>query len=89
MLYLASLRVGASFRRKSQGACTLNPTDAKPLSEVQRRADRTAKELAECVDLSPSQGARRRARLEAERFIVGYRARLDPAKLGLSVQALI
>jgi DNA-binding Lrp family transcriptional regulator len=80
---------GASFRRKSQGACTLNPIDAKLQSEVQRRADSTAEELAVCLDLSPSQGARRRAWLEAERFIVGYRARLDLAKLGLSVQALI
>lgn len=67
----------------------MDSTDAKLLSEVQRRADITAQELAERLNLSPSQCARRRARLEAEGYIAGYRARLDPAKLCLSVQAFV
>lgn len=64
-------------------------TDARLLAEVQRRADITAQELGEVLNLSPSQAARRRARLEGEGVIAGYRARLDPVRLGLSVQAFV
>jgi DNA-binding Lrp family transcriptional regulator len=67
----------------------MDSTDARLLAEVQRRADITAQELGEVLSLSPSQAARRRARLEAEGVIVGYRARLHPAKLRLTVQAFV
>ncbi|MFD1810370.1 Lrp/AsnC family transcriptional regulator [Gemmobacter lanyuensis] len=63
--------------------------DTRLLAELQRRADITAQELAEVLNLSPSQVARRRARLEAEGVIAGYRARLDPRHLGLTVQAFV
>ena len=66
----------------------IDPTDSRLLAAVQRRADITAQELAEVLNLSPSQAARRRARLEAEGVILGYSARLDAGKLGLTVQAL-
>lgn len=39
------------------------------------------------LNLSPSQAARRRQRLEAEGMIAGYAARLGPTALGLTVQA--
>lgn len=64
-------------------------TDLKLQAALQRRADRTAQELGEHLNLSPSQAARRRARLEAQGVIAGYRARLDPARLGLDVQAFV
>lgn len=67
----------------------MDSLDARLLAELQRRADITAQELGEILNLSPSQAARRRARLESEGLIVGYRARLDPARLGLSVQAFV
>lgn len=67
----------------------LDSTDTRLLAEVQRRADITAQELADLLNLSPSQTARRRARLETEGIIKGYRARLDPVKLGLTVQAFV
>lgn len=67
----------------------LDSLDTRLLAEVQRRGDITAQELADLLHLSPSQAARRRARLEAEGIIAGYRARLDPARLGLSVQAFV
>ena len=67
----------------------MDSTDARLLGEVQRRADITAQELGEILNLSPSQAARRRARLEADGVIAGYRARLDPTRLGLSVQAFV
>lgn len=67
----------------------LDSTDTRLLAEIQRRADITAQELADILNLSPSQTARRRARLEADGIIKGYRARLDPVKLGLTVQAFV
>lgn len=67
----------------------MDATDLKLLAALQRRADMTAQELGEHLNLSPSQAARRRARLEAQGVIAGYRARLDPARLGLDVQAFV
>ncbi len=63
--------------------------DARLLAELQRRADITAQELSDVLNLSSSQAARRRARLERDGVIAGDRARLDPGKLGLSVQAFV
>lgn len=67
----------------------LDSTDTRLIHLLQRQGDATAAELAEVLNLSPSQAARRRARLEEEGIITGYAARLDPAKLGLSVQAFV
>ncbi|HRK42655.1 MAG TPA: Lrp/AsnC family transcriptional regulator [Gemmobacter sp.] len=67
----------------------MDSLDTRLLAEVQRRADITAQELGVVLNLSPSQAARRRARLEAEGVIAGYRARLEPRKLGLTVQAFV
>lgn len=67
----------------------MDSIDARLLAELQRRADITAQELGDVLNLSPSQAARRRARLETEGVIAGYRARLDPGKLGLAVQAFV
>ena len=53
------------------------------------RADLTAQELGELLNLSPSQAGRRRQRLEADGIIQGYSARLDPLRLGLSVQGFV
>lgn len=64
-------------------------TDSRLLAAVQANAQVTAQELGELLNLSPSQAARRRARLEAEGVITGYRARLSPGKLGLTVQAFV
>lgn len=67
----------------------LDSTDSRLLAELQRRGDLTAQELGELLHLSASQAARRRARLEAEGLITGYSARLDPGRLGLTVQAFV
>lgn len=67
----------------------IDPTDRRLLAALQRRADMTAQDLGEVLNLSPSQTARRRARLQDEGVILGYLARLDPAALGLSVQAFV
>lgn len=68
---------------------TLDPTDVKLLTALQRDAHVTAEELGAILNLSPSQAGRRRQRLESEGLIEGYRARLSPERLGLSVQAFV
>ncbi|MCV2865149.1 Lrp/AsnC family transcriptional regulator [Albidovulum sediminicola] len=68
---------------------SLDETDVRLLTALQRDAHLTAQELGEALNLSPSQAGRRRQRLEAEGLIAGYAARLDPTKLGLSVQAFV
>lgn len=67
----------------------IDETDARILALIQQNAMLTAQELGERINLSPSQAARRRARLEAEGFVTAYYARLDPARVGLSVQAFV
>lgn len=67
----------------------LDPTDIRLLAALQHDAQLTALELGEALNLSPSQAGRRKQRLEAEGYITHYAARLDPARLGLDVQAFI
>ena len=67
----------------------LDETDSRLLAAVQADAQITAQELGERLNLSASQAARRRAKLEADGLITGYIARLSPAKLGLTVQAFV
>lgn len=67
----------------------LDPTDSRLLALLQANAMATAQELGAALNLSPSQAARRRQRLEAEGFVTGYAAKVDPARIGLSVQAFV
>lgn len=67
----------------------LDESDKRLLALLQRNAHMTALELGEALHLSPSQTGRRRQRLESEGIITAYTARLDPARLGLSVQAFV
>jgi DNA-binding Lrp family transcriptional regulator len=67
----------------------LDATDERLLAEVQRDATVTSQELGERLGLSASQAARRRQRLEAEGYIRGYAARLEPSRLSLGVQAFV
>ncbi|CUH63798.1 Leucine-responsive regulatory protein [Thalassovita gelatinovora] len=67
----------------------LDDIDKRLLAVLQKNAHLTAQELSELLNLSPSQAGRRRQRLEAEGYIVNYAARLDPKRLGLSVQAFV
>ena len=67
----------------------LDPTDIALLAHLQKNGTATAQELGEALHLSASQAGRRRQRLEEAGVIQGYRARLDPSKLGLTVQAFV
>tara|TARA_R110002126_G_scaffold30259_7_gene99291 strand:- start:169637 stop:170233 length:597 start_codon:yes stop_codon:yes gene_type:complete len=68
---------------------TLDETDSRLLAALQKNAHLTAQELGERLHLSPSQAGRRRQRLETEGYIEGYRAKLNPIRLGLAVQGFI
>ncbi len=68
---------------------TLDATDQQILSALQVKSDLTAQDLGERLNLSASQAARRRQRLEDEGLILGYTAKLNPARLGLTVQAFV
>ena len=68
---------------------SLDRTDLLLLAELQRNSRQTNAELAERVHLSPSACLRRVQRLEREGVIAGYRAELDPEKLGLGLQAFV
>lgn len=67
----------------------LDPTDLRLLAALQRDSTQTAQDLGAALNMSPSQAGRRRQRLEAEGYIVGYHAHLNPEKIGLHVQAFI
>ncbi|MFZ7090145.1 Lrp/AsnC family transcriptional regulator [Primorskyibacter sp. 2E233] len=67
----------------------LDAVDKALLIELQKNAQATAQELSERLNLSASQIGRRRQRLEECGLIQGYRARLDPGRLGLDVQAFV
>jgi DNA-binding Lrp family transcriptional regulator len=64
-------------------------TDKRLLAALQANAHLTAQELGDMLGLSASQAGRRRQRLEQAGIIRGYTARLDPGRLGLSVQAFV
>jgi DNA-binding Lrp family transcriptional regulator len=63
--------------------------DWKLLSALQDDASLTNAALSEKIGLSASQVSRRRARLEEDGVITGYRALLSPAAIGLGVTVFI
>ncbi len=70
-------------------AIELDRTDLQLLAELQRSGRQTNAELAERVHLSASACLRRVQRLELEGVIAGYRAEVDPDRLGLGLQAFV
>jgi len=67
----------------------LDSKDIRLLALLQKNGQTSALELSETLGMSASQIGRRRQRLEAEGYILGQPCRLNPAKLGLNVQAFI
>ena len=70
-------------------AIELDRTDLQLLGELQRSGRQTNAELAERVHLSASACLRRVQRLEREGVIAGYRAEVDPERVGLGLQAFV
>jgi DNA-binding Lrp family transcriptional regulator len=67
----------------------LDETDSRLLAEVQKDATLTSEVLGTRLNLSASQAGRRRQRLESEGYIIGYGARINPTRVGLTVQAFV
>lgn len=67
----------------------LDRTDIALIRALQRDSTLTTQALSEELNLSASQIGRRKQRLEAEGYIRGYMAKLDPKRLGLTVQTFI
>ena len=70
-------------------AIDLDRIDLQLLAQLQQAGRQTNAELAERVHLSPSACLRRVQRLEREGVIAGYRAEVDPERLGLGLQAFV
>jgi Lrp/AsnC family transcriptional regulator, leucine-responsive regulatory protein len=67
----------------------LDRLDARILEELQKDGRCPVVDLAEKIGLSGTPCARRLRQLEQSGVIQGYTAVLDPARLGLSVQAFV
>jgi len=68
---------------------TLDATDRRLLSVLQRRGRISNADLAEAVNLSASACHRRVGRLEKDGYIRGYVALLDAHKLGMSATIFV
>ena len=67
----------------------LDKLDLKLLAELQKDGRLTNNDLSERIGLSASQCSRRRARLEEDKVIRGYRADIDRQKMGLGLLVVI
>ncbi len=73
----------------SKPSVELDRTDLAILAELQRNGRLTNADLATRVHLSASACLRRTQRLERDGVLAGYRAEVDPDKLGLGLQAFV
>jgi Lrp/AsnC family leucine-responsive transcriptional regulator len=67
----------------------LDRTDWQILAALQQDGRATFAELARTVSMSPSAVAERVRRLDESGVIAGYRATLDPARVGLDIMAFV
>jgi Lrp/AsnC family leucine-responsive transcriptional regulator len=67
----------------------LDTTNLRLLDELQQDARLSLTELGRRIGLSPPAVTERVQRLEQEQVILGYHARLNPRKLGLTLSAVI
>jgi len=84
-----SHKVAHTRRSFAEHSMKLDATDLKILTLLQQDGRISNQELAEKVFLSPSACLRRVRLLEESGAIAGYRAVLDPAVLGLEVDAFV
>jgi DNA-binding Lrp family transcriptional regulator len=75
--------------KSEESSRDLDDMDRRLLALIQQDATLTAQALGERLNLSSSQAARRRQRLEAGGFVRATRAVLDPQRVGLRVQAFV
>ncbi|MEO8025574.1 MAG: Lrp/AsnC family transcriptional regulator [Bryobacteraceae bacterium] len=77
----------AAFSSRSQVA--LDPTDWKIVSALQHNARTSFAELGRHVGLSTPAAAERVRKLEDSGVILGYRAEIDPVRIGLPILAFV
>jgi DNA-binding Lrp family transcriptional regulator len=70
-------------------AKALDRTDVRILDVLQRDASLSAAQVSERVGVTPPTAWRRIMQLEKTGVILGRHARIDPAKVGLGVQAIV
>ncbi|HET6533315.1 MAG TPA: Lrp/AsnC family transcriptional regulator [Actinoplanes sp.] len=68
---------------------TLDRTDWQLLEALQKDGRSSYADLARVVSMSPSAVAERVRRLEEAGVIAGYRATVDPSRVGLGVMAFV
>jgi Lrp/AsnC family leucine-responsive transcriptional regulator len=68
---------------------TVDPTDWHLLDELQKDGRASYADLARAVAMSPSAVAERVRRLEESGVVAGYRATIDPSRVGLDVMAFV
>jgi Lrp/AsnC family leucine-responsive transcriptional regulator len=68
---------------------TIDRTDWRLLEELQRDGRASYADLARVVAMSPSAVAERIRRMEETGVIAGYRAVVDPERVGLQVMAMV
>ena len=68
---------------------TIDRTDWRLLEELQRDGRASYADLARVVAMSPSAVAERIRRMEEAGVIAGYRAVVDPERVGLQVMAMV
>jgi Lrp/AsnC family leucine-responsive transcriptional regulator len=73
----------------SEVLTALDRTDRRILALLQQDGRITNLKLAEAVHLSPTATLERVRRLTADGYILGYRARLDPQKLGAGMLVFV
>src|SRR3954462_15509640 len=71
------------------GDSTLDGPDGQLLAGLQRDGRASYADLARVVAMSPSAVAERVRRLEEAGVIAGYRAAVDPERVGLKVRAFV
>ncbi|WP_433725291.1 Lrp/AsnC family transcriptional regulator [Actinoplanes sp. CA-051413] len=68
---------------------TIDRTDWRLLEELQRDGRASYADLARVVAMSPSAVAERVRRMEEAGVIAGYRAVVDPERVGLQIMAMV
>ncbi|MEE2025248.1 MULTISPECIES: leucine-responsive transcriptional regulator Lrp [Alkalimonas] len=74
---------------QSKSIKKLDRTDRKILAELQRDGRVSNVELARRVGLSPTPCLERVRKLEAEHYILGYTALVDPVKIGAALLVFV
>ncbi|MCC5851587.1 MAG: leucine-responsive transcriptional regulator Lrp [Alkalimonas sp.] len=74
---------------QSKSIKKLDRTDRKILAELQRDGRVSNVELARRVGLSPTPCLERVRKLEAEQYILGYSALVDPVKVGAALLVFV